>query len=193
MPIDVNVGQFHVNGEAAIYVQTAGSNSSRSSELLGISADGVRGSLREFGEPVFVDTFGPSVPGDEQYFLADGILRLRLIWWVESALVRVRARVATYMGLAGGAGGVDGLVGSAGMLWRTGLGGGNGPMYFGLSIASPREGLPYGFPQARLLDAQDWNLGTRVMAWDLTFHVVLDSFTPGDSAGKRLYTRAMLP
>src|SRR5437868_1583320 len=159
-------GTFHVNGEAAIYTQTAGSNQSRSSELLGISADGVRGSLREFGEPVFVDTFGPDVPGDEQYFLADGILRLRLIWWDEAVLQRVRARTATYLGLAPGVGGVDGQVGSAGMLWRTGLGGSNGSMYFGLSIASPVEGLPWGFPQTRLLDAQDWNLGTRVMAWD---------------------------
>ena len=36
-------GSFHVNGEASIFTQTGGSNSSRQSELLGISADGVRG------------------------------------------------------------------------------------------------------------------------------------------------------
>jgi hypothetical protein len=193
MPIDVNVGQFHVNGEAAIYTQTGGSNSARQSELLGISADGVRGSLREFGEPVFVDTFGPNVPGDEQYFLADAIFRLRLVWWVESTLQRVRARTATYIGLPAGNLGVDGLLGSAGMLWRTGIGGSNGPLYFGISIASPREGLPYSFGACRLMDAQEWNMGTRYMAWDLTFHAVPDSFTPGDSAGKRLYSRTMLP
>ena len=106
---------------------------------------------------------------------------------------KIRSRVPIYMGLAPGVAGIDGMVGSAGMLWRTGLGGSNGPMYFGLSIASPREGSPWGFYSTRLMDAQDFNLGTRVMAWDLTFHAVLDYFTPGDSAGKRLYTRAMLP
>jgi hypothetical protein len=187
-------GQFHVNGPAALWTQTAGSNSNRSSERLGISTDGVRGSFRTQDEPVFADTTGPLVPADEQQFLMDAIIRCRLIWWDESVLQKIRNRLAVYQGITPqDNAGQDGLMGLCGMLWRTGIGGSNGPMYFGLSIASPYEDLPWGFPACRLLDAQEANFGTRVTAWDLTFHAVLNAFNPDTTVGLRLYQRAMLP
>jgi hypothetical protein len=60
-------------------------------------------------------------------------------------------------------------------------------------VDSPREGLPFTFPWCRVMDAQDVKLGTRVSAWDLTFHAVPYTGQAGDTATggheTRLYFR----
>jgi hypothetical protein len=51
----------HVNGEALIKVSTT----TAGLQTLGVSVDGVEIEIRDYTEPVFTDTYGPSVPGQK--------------------------------------------------------------------------------------------------------------------------------
>jgi len=72
---------FHVNGEASIM---SGSGAGNALEEAGVSVDGVEVEINTKYREVFVDTNGPLIPGDVQYFIQDAIIQADLIWfdWV---------------------------------------------------------------------------------------------------------------
>jgi hypothetical protein len=162
--------QIHVNGEARI---RTGTGAAAALEFLGVSVDGVDISIREHTEPVHTDTFGPSVPFDEQHFLQDAVISAQLVFYDEVVLAKIRNRMS----------GTDGVQGEAGALW------GAGGKYFRLLILSPVEALPWNFPTARLMDAFEVKIGTRRSIWNLRFYAKPYTGVAGTSAGVPLYNR----
>lgn len=64
-----------VNGEARIQV---GTGTSYAFEDLGVSIDGVEIDFKLHTEDIRVDTYGPAVAWDTQYFLEDATIRIRM-------------------------------------------------------------------------------------------------------------------
>lgn len=160
--------QFHVNGEASIWIQIpAGSLT-----LLGVStADGVNIDVTEHTEEIFTDTFGPSVPFDEQQMLEDAVIRAKLVWYDESVLVTIRGR----------AGASEGAMPAAGTLW------GQSTHYFRTLIKSPIDALPWNFPSSRLRGALPFNRGVRRSEWGMEIYAIPYTGTQNSSAGAVLY------
>jgi hypothetical protein len=163
--------QIHVNGEAHLQV---GTGSGGALQLLGVSVDGVEGTIEDHTKPIMTDTFGPDVPFDEQQFLQTATVNAALVFYDDGVLGAIRGRAS----------GTDGEVGQAGQLW------GAGGLYFRLLITSPIGSLPYNFPHARMTGSWRHKEGTQKTIWNVSFFCVPYTGVAGSTSGAVLYNRS---
>jgi hypothetical protein len=163
--------QFYVNGEAAIF---------SGGTPLGVSVDGVSITINEATTEVFVDTRGPRIPGDIQYFLQDVIIKAELVYFdfdeLQDWLTGLPNQPPGY-----------GVWGAAGELLYT------NEYTFPLTINSTPAGAGltgqaqcYTFPECYLLDAQETKLGTVRSTWTLTWRS-LPPYQPSTTAGQVIF------
>lgn len=162
----------HVSGEARIKI---GSGSVGALEILGVSEDGVDINIEDHVDPVMTDTFGPRVPFDEQHFLETGTIQMRLIFYDEAILAKIRRPLLNSA--------AEGTMVEAGTLY------GAAGHYFRLLILSPQDSLPWNFLSARMERAKRVKIGTKRNAWDLSFFAIPYTGFAGTSVGGLLYNR----
>jgi hypothetical protein len=174
---------IHVNGEARI---RTGTGTDGALETLGVSVDGVNIEFTMHSEDVIVDTFGPGVPFDVQYFLEQAFIHADMVWYAQDVLFSILGRTANTT--AGNVPGIQGIMGSAGWLfvqnnkaWRT------------LVMSIPANtGLTdepcWNFPTSWLHATDSANYGTRRTVHRMTFRAIplLTSGTGGPSDGSVL-------
>lgn len=181
---------IHVNGEARVYTGT-GNNGAL--QTLGVSVDGVEIEFKLATEDVIVDTFGPKVPLDVQYFLEEAEIRLELVWYDHSVLIKVLARIGPGSGTgptANLAQNTFGTMAAAGGLFLeqnayTRLLVSSIPASQGVTAAEPC----WNFPTAWLNDSDTFKVGTRRTSHRQTWRAIpfLNSVTGGPSTGSVLY------
>jgi hypothetical protein len=172
---------------------------------LGLAADKISVTPRWKNEDIHVDDFGPFIPPEVLWMLADVNIRMRLIHYDQAAL---QICLAESMGgsvfgfFAPGRpapainqGPIDGLMAGAGSL----LGNNCAPLasgchYISLNLLSPVLGVPWRFPTA-YLDAQPVviPLGTEASIVDLSWRAIPYQYhrqltTLSATSGGSLYT-----
>lgn len=161
----------HVSGEALI---KTGTGSASALETLGVSVDGVDIDIEDHVDPIFTDTFGPKVPFEEQSFLQSARINIRLVFYDEAILLKLRPQLVS---------GTEGTMSQAGSLF------GASGKYFRLLILSPLDTLPWNFLYARCDRGKKVKIGTVKNVWDLNFFAIPYTGTVTSSSGAVLYNR----
>lgn len=148
---------IHVNGEARVMT---GTGASAALELFGVSVEGVEINFKLSTEDVIVDTTGPKVPLDVQYFLEEADINFDLVWYDGAILTKVLGRLG--VGSGTGSAGIAGIMDAPGTLILqnnayTRLLIMSIPASQGLSGAEPC----HNFPTAWLNDTDTFRVGTR--------------------------------
>jgi hypothetical protein len=164
----------HYQGECAVEV---GLGSGGALSVLGYSVDGCDWETNDHTEPVNDDRYGPRVPADEQSFLSDGTIHVRLIWYDETVRSAVMARADN--------GVTEGVYPYAGRLY------GAQDLYYPVLLNVPATSFeePFYALNCRLLNAQRVKLGTKAHFWDLSWYFKGYSKTSTTTNGLVLYNR----
>jgi hypothetical protein len=166
---------FYVNGEASVAC-----NLGSGLAELGISVDGVSITIDEFDDGIQVDTFGPHVFGEYQYFLLDAIVKAELVFFdpvVIDAWLTGLPTTGGNLGTYGNAGVLLVSSGAAGRLLIRSTPGNAG-------ITGNAQ--CWNFPYAYLLDSQEIKIGTVRSTWNLTWKAVA-AYQPSTSTGAVLF------
>ncbi len=143
---------YQINGAALVMVKGNGAFATPSSPTvavlheLGLSKDQIEIIPKWKHEDIFIDDFGPNVPAEVMWMLAEVTIRMKLIHYDRTVL---KACIIESMG-----GGTEGVMQPAGLP----MGGGvavlqPGNHYISLGILSPRLNDPWRF-RATYLDSQ---------------------------------------
>ncbi len=162
---------YHVNGTASMYVGQGLGGS-----LLGISgAEGVDIAITDFIVDQFSDEYGPNMPAEK---LQNGSrARITFELWKYDQTVLNNLMILRDGGSAAGGSSTIGLL----MLYNT--------KYFGLSIASPNDGVPWYFPICQISgEPVSVALSTQMKVWKITIDAI--KWSSSGPASAYLYTNA---
>ena len=152
---------FHVNGPAIVYVGAQGPTGGALSQL-GVTEDGVEGTIQHDYEELKTDVSGPAHPAELQDMGEGASFRIRMIVWDQTIMRSIRADEATGAGLGALA---EGLAAQRGQLV---FGNDNG---FRLVIASNLD-EPWRFYYCVCAGSQAFRVGTRATRWDLAIRAI---------------------
>lgn len=170
---------YHVFGAAQLLV---GTGSVGALESLGYSVDGVEILLNPKFDDIYVDTYGPHVPGDVQYFLVDANIKCELEYYDLAVLNKLLCFVP----------GVNASV-TTGQMWKAG----DLMLQNGLTTRLVIRSTPQGtgltsvetcwnFLNTYLVDSDDLMVGVKRTTHKLTFRAI-PSFNAASSVGQTLY------
>jgi len=165
--------QYHVNGAAEVYVRENSGSGADGWQYLGLSTEGVNLEFIVHTEDVIVDSRGPTLPGDVQFFGEEARITLDLIYYDEEVLENVATRF--FNGTFGTTPSEPTNIGC--LLIQ-------GDKFFHLKIVKQTpcsmtddEGSPDGwvFNTVYLADSNSFRLGTRRTVHSLTFRAIPDT------------------
>jgi hypothetical protein len=166
--------EFYVNGEASVASGTGGGGAL---EEMGISVDGVSITINEYNDGIMIDTRGPHVPGEYQYFLNDADIKMELVYFDEAV---VEKWLSGTPGIPNSylewddAGQLLFLTGRAARLLIRST-------PFGTGLTGQAD--CYNFPLAILTGAAETKLGTVRSTWTLTFKA-MPAYQPCSTFGQ---------
>lgn len=155
-----------MNGEALVKVKGSSASAIANVSELGLTSDMIHISPRWVHTDMHVNDFGPEIPPDVQFNLAEVTIRMTLIHFDQAILT-----ACIQEAMAGGAEGV--LVGAG-----TPMGGYNPRFsanchYISLNILSPQLGRPWHFLASYLTSPPlEYPIGTSVSAVPLTWRAI---------------------
>ena len=155
---------FHIEGETLVRVRFGAHISGNVRKELGLAQEDVIVTPNFRHRDVIIDDFGPNIPPEILWQLADVRIRMTLIHFDEHIL-----DICTSESMAGG---VDAVFKEAGTMAPAGhLMGGGGPLlssgnhFIQVNLAAPQLGIPWRFFASYLCEQPlRYPLGTRVMA-----------------------------
>ena len=163
---------YHVNGSAAMYIGQGTGGS-----LLGYSsAEGVSIEITAGMNEIFSDEYGPFLPAEE---LQNGT-RARInfeLWKSDTAVLNNLLALRDGANVAGGSS-------TVGQLMLT------GSKYFGLTIASPIDAVPWYFPICQIVgDPISVSLSTQLKVWRMGIKAL--KWSPSGVQSAYLYTNSV--
>lgn len=165
---------YYINGETMVLVD---------SQELGITTDPIKITPRFVHQDIHCDDFGPNIPPEVMWLLADAVIRMTLIHYDSQIL---QEALADSMANADAGDDAEGTFVGAGSLM-----GANGDNYVQLGIKSALpEGIDWYFPTAYLMEQpMELPLGTErslvVLTWRAVPYtpITVTTETTGDSPG----------
>lgn len=170
--------QIHVHGEASVYVDVGlGAGLTK----LGVSVDGIDINLDMGEEDVIVDTFGPAVPFDVQYFLEQATVNMELVLYDLGILETILSRTGIH---------TFGVMSAAGTLFKQ-----QSHMLRLLIKSTPtNQGVTgsepcWNFPFSYLRGNARQKVGTRRTIWTAEFRAIPGPVSQDSSDGVLLYNQ----